>query len=85
MTTRRKPERPLPATWQPNAAALRYATENRLDVIREAEAFRGHAATHDRRARDWDAAFRTWLGKARPAQPTAAVSAWDRQYARGPQ
>lgn len=72
-TGRRKPERPLPDSWAPNAKHHELALDRGLDVRREAEAFRGHAATHDRRARDWDAAFRTWLTKAqtRPARPSA--------------
>lgn len=78
--TRRKPERPLPDTWKPNAAAWEDGTSRHIDVEREAISFRLHAATHDRRARDWDAAFRQWLSKARPTPPAADTgrkSPWD--------
>lgn len=77
--SRRSPERPLPDSWAPKDNHRAYATEHRLDIDREAETFRNHAATHDRRARNWDAAFRTWLTKAKPTQPTHEPrSAWDR-------
>lgn len=65
-SSRRRPETPLPAGWKPTEAHIQYARENRLDLGKQVEAFKGHAETHDRRARNWDAAFRTWLGKATP-------------------
>jgi len=76
---RRKPERPLPESWKPNARHYEIALEKDVDIEAQANAFRNHAATHDRRARDWDAAFRTWLDRARPsARPAApAHSPWD--------
>lgn len=67
--SRRKPERPLPATWEPNDAHRGYAFEHRLNVERETQRFRDHATANDRRARDWDAAFRMWLSKATERQP----------------
>lgn len=77
--SRRSPERPLPDSWAPNDNHRTYATEHRLDLDREAAAFRNHAETHDRRARNWDAAFRTWLTKAKPTRPAPEPrSAWDR-------
>ncbi len=86
-TSRRRPERPIPNDWAPNEKHFRQAQEMRADLAHEAERFRNHAQTHDRRARDWDAAFRNWLTKAKPAQrqSTETVSAWDRQYQRGPE
>lgn len=57
----------LPKDWAPTKPHLDYAKENRLDIIAEAEAFRLHAETHDRHAARWNAAFTTWLKKARPA------------------
>lgn len=73
--SRRKPERPLPASWKPNARHYEIALEKDVDIEAQATAFRNHAETHDRRARDWDAAFRTWLNKAndmqgRPSRPS---------------
>jgi len=74
--SRRKPERPLPDGWEPTDGHTQYATEHRLNLTREAQRFRDHAQANDRRARDWDAAFRMWLSKAaertpatRPGQP----------------
>jgi len=65
-SSRRRPETPFPDDWKPTEAHIQYARDNRLDLGRQVEAFKGHAETHDRRARNWDAAFRTWLGKATP-------------------
>ena len=79
-STRRKPERPLPASWTPTAKHYEYALERGVDVASAVESFRNHAETHDRRARDWNAAFRTWLSRTKPsARPLAApvLSAWD--------
>lgn len=86
-STRRKPERPLSDDWAPNPAHHRQAEERRADIAHEAERFRNHAKANDRRARDWDAAFRNWLMKAQPTarQTPESVSAWDRQYQRGPE
>ena len=58
---RRAPELPLPDDWEPNTKHHDIATEEGIDCQREAEQFRDHAAANDRRQRDWDAAFRTWL------------------------
>lgn len=71
---RRSPERPLPEDWHPTDAHREYATRNRLDLDREAFKFRNHAAANDRRQRNWNASFSTWLAKARdftPAEPRA--------------
>ncbi|ROR97809.1 hypothetical protein EDD28_2418 [Salana multivorans] len=64
VSPRRKPERPLPDDWTPDEGHRRRAAELGLDLDATAEAFRNHAATNDRRARDWNAAFRSWLTKA---------------------
>ncbi len=45
------------------------AQEKHLDVNMMAEAFRNHAEANDRRARNWDAAFRNWILKATPGTP----------------
>lgn len=41
----------------------------------EADSFRLHAETHDRHAANWNAAFTTWLKKAKPSatQPERKV------------
>lgn len=54
----------LPDSWAPTAAHIERAKTAGIDVVREAEAFRLHAETHDRRAANWNAAFTTWLIKA---------------------
>lgn len=76
---RKKPERPLPAGWEPNGAHKSYATTKCLDLAGEAERFRLHATAHDRRLRDWDAGFRMWLSKATPA-PSPAASPWSPEF-----
>jgi hypothetical protein len=59
-------EHRLPKDWVPSKAHFDLARERGLDVAREVEAFRLHAETHDRHAARWNAAFTTWLKKARP-------------------
>lgn len=62
-SSRRKPESTLPDGWQPNDNARAFAIENGLDLEHEVAQFTNHAIANDRRLRDWDAGFRTWLGK----------------------
>lgn len=64
---RRSPETRLPESWTPNEAHSKRAREKGLDLAREAEVFKLHAETHDRRAKNWNAAFTMWLSKAKPA------------------
>lgn len=71
-SSRRSPERALPAEWKPNAGHQMKAEEKHLDVTFLAESFRNHAQANDRRARDWDAAFRNWILKATPGTPPKA-------------
>lgn len=71
---RRRPERPLPDDWAPNEKHAQQAREARADLVLEAERFRNHAQTHDRRARDWDAAFRNWLTRAQPTSQAVATN-----------
>lgn len=59
-------EHPLPDSWLPTDKHLELARSRGVDVELEAESFRAHAQTHDRRAANWDAAFRNWLLKAHP-------------------
>lgn len=58
---RRKPAIPLPDDWAPTELHWAKARELSLHVHDEAEAFRFHAQSNDRRQRDWDAAFSKWL------------------------
>ena len=85
-TPKRKPETPLPATWQPSTPHRQFASSNGIDVEHEAEQFRAHAAANDRRQRDWDAAFRSWLGNAKKwARPAAPVAPRRRQFGPTPE
>jgi hypothetical protein len=58
---RRKPETPLPETWEPTAEHKTFAHEQHLDLDHEAAQFRDHHLARDSRMRDWDRAFWTWL------------------------
>lgn len=69
LSSRRSPELPLPASWEPNENHKAAAKEKHLDVTFLAHAFRNHAEQNDRRVRNWDAAFRNWILKATPGQP----------------
>jgi hypothetical protein len=75
-TPRRKPSIPIPNTWAPTKAHWDYANKNHLNLEAEATSFKGHAETHDRRCASWNAAFSTWLRKAKP-QPAQQSSIWD--------
>lgn len=65
MGSKRKKTTRLPEDWSPNETHQQIASEEGVDLDREAENFRDHATANDRRMVDWDAAFRTWLRKAR--------------------
>jgi len=62
--TRKTPAHKLPAVWEPTAAHRALAQQLVVDCHYQAGLFRDHAETHDRKASNWDAAFRTWLKKA---------------------
>ena len=71
-------ERELPASWAPTPEHNERAAAKGLDVAEQAEAFRLHAATHARRAANWNAAFTMWLHKAtaRPIAKTQTQEEW---------
>jgi len=71
--SRRKPEVTMPDDWKPNPSHVKYAAERGVDGRHEEGQFRAWSASKDVRYRDWDAAFRSWLGRANPAKlaPTA--------------
>lgn len=54
----------LPKGWKPSDNCIQFATENRLNVQHEADQFRNHAEATGRKMKNWDAAFRVWLGNA---------------------
>jgi uncharacterized protein YdaU (DUF1376 family) len=65
---RRKPEIELPEGWLPNARNIQDAIGRGLsktEIDHEADKFRNHHHSKQSRYRDWDAAWRTWLGNAR--------------------
>ncbi|GAA1891708.1 hypothetical protein [Williamsia serinedens] len=60
--------RPIPDDWQPNLTHRAKLTNlvPGIDLDHEAEQFRQHALSTGRECASWDAAFHTWLGRARP-------------------
>jgi hypothetical protein len=69
----------LPDDWAPTAAHIERAKTKNIKVLEQAELFKLHAATHDRHAANWNAAFTTWLIKATPGIP-AAASPWSKEF-----
>lgn len=83
---KRRPEAPLPDDWAPTEAHQALAVDQGVDLDHEAAKFADHAAANDRRQRDWDAAFRTWLRRARDygatnSQPRASPGSRGPQHA----
>lgn len=77
----KKPETKIPKDWAPTASHIERAKEKGVDVMRQAEAFKLHAETHDRRAASWNAAFTTWLIRAKPELTAASAnSPWNKGY-----
>ncbi|WP_156316598.1 hypothetical protein [Leucobacter japonicus] len=65
----------LPSDWVPTKNHYDIGREKGIDVAAEADAFRLHAETHDRHAARWNAAFTTWLKRAKP-KPRASGDGW---------
>lgn len=65
----------LPTSWTPSAACQKYAHENRIDIQHEIGQFRAHADANARVQKDWDGAFRQWLGNAKK---------WTKETGKGP-
>lgn len=62
---RKKPATRLPEDFEPILTPAAQANWNALEhPVRELAKFKDHALANDRRAVDWQAAFRTWLSKA---------------------
>ena len=59
----------------PNASHVKYAVERGVDGRHEEGQFRAWVLSKDARYRDWDAAFRGWLGRATPGRATPAEKA----------
>lgn len=73
---RKKPETALPADWAPTASHYERAKESQVNVVQQAELFRLHAESKDRRAVNWNAAFTSWLIKAKPEQKKGGDPLW---------
>jgi hypothetical protein len=54
----------LPDAWKPRESHRERAEKEGVDLTREAEKFRHHAAANGRLQLDWDQAFFTWLMRA---------------------
>lgn len=82
--SRRKPETPCP--WEEGSAVPEDLSEwcrqncPSLDPQAEFDAFVGHAHTHDRRCRDWKAAFRTWCNKSKQMRRNSAANSSSRPW-----
>ena len=64
----RKPEVPIPENWVPSDRNIADAEARQFsakEIEDEADRFRNHHIARDTRFRDWDAAWRTWLGNSR--------------------
>jgi hypothetical protein len=63
---KRKPKRatPLPASWAPTEEHEKRAASLGVDLARQVELFRLHVEANGRTAKQWNAAFTTWLIKA---------------------
>ncbi|MER7009938.1 hypothetical protein ABT324_00720 [Saccharopolyspora sp. NPDC000359] len=70
--TRHKPRSRLPYDWRPTDAHRAFAAEHHLDIDREAFRFRHHADATGRLMANWNAAFTTWLDKARDLRPAGS-------------
>lgn len=61
----------LPASWKPNESHLEIAKEYGLEPAFQLRAFRDHHEAKGTTYKNWDAAFRTWLNKAKSFQSPA--------------
>lgn len=84
---RRRPECELPEGWVPserNIADARSRNFTDMEIEDEAGRFRDHHTAKGSRYRDWDAAWRTWLGNARKfARGNMAGKAATGRYGQG--
>lgn len=70
----------IPKSWKPNSNAIEFAAANSINVDHEAEQFKNHSEATGRKMKNWDAAFRVWLGNSvkwkKPAQIKATTDDW---------
>ena len=74
---RRKPEVPIPPNWVPNEKNLSDARERNFteqEIRHEAAQFRDRHLAKGSLFRDWDAAWRTWLGNVRKFQSRGGMA-----------
>ena len=79
--------RPLPPRWEPNEEDLTWAKEKYADVDEPAERqnFKDYYRSRGDTRRDWDAAYRNWIAKARQfakARPPVLQGGSDSRAAR---
>lgn len=79
--SRRKPQTALPEDFAPNDVGMNRAAEKHLDVPTELEKFRNHHAAKGSVMADWQAAWRTWVGNARPGVARSQQRPHDREAA----
>lgn len=65
----------MPAEWEPTPDHETRARALGLDLKREADTFRAHAAANGRQAVEWNSAFTMWLLKSRPQAAPASRTA----------
>lgn len=63
----------IPEDWKPTDEHAALAMERGADLSLQAQRFRAHALTHDRRCVRWGQAFTTWLLKSKPEPANQSV------------
>lgn len=79
---RSKPKKSLPADFLPNDAGHAAAVAKGLDVQREFDRFCDWHTAKGSTMADWQAAWRTWVGNARPATRQAEAESFAERDAR---
>ena len=67
--SRRKPQVAMPDDFAPNETGTSLAVAKHIDVEAELRKFRDYHAAKGSVMADWQAAWRTWVGNARPGTP----------------
>jgi hypothetical protein len=76
----RKRATQLPGDWEPKPVHLEIAVEYNLDPAFQLRSFRDYYQATGKTHKDWDAAFRVWLNKAKSFQrpaPRQSGPDWD--------
>lgn len=72
--SRRKPQVAMPDDFAPNETGTSLAVAKHIDVEAELRKFRDYHAAKGSVMADWQAAWRTWVGNARPGTPGANIA-----------